>query len=403
MNDRTAPARHSIISPSSASRWLRCPGSVPFTKDMPDRSSKDADFGTLCHDLAARLLIGDQDPERLKTEAGEEVWDAVQEYVAAVQAAAQGGTLLVEHEIDLSKILCLPDGIGTTDAAVIQPGVLEVHDLKTGYQPVYAKENEQLMIYAAGLVDELHFAGYKFDKVKIVIHQPRVKPVEEWEISVGDLLRWAVEVMSKAQLALNMIEMEPGQWIFNPGEKQCQWCRGKAQCKALANKVGEEISMQFDDLESYEIGVNNAVEQTEKVSTFSNEELARKFAAIKLIENWIKAVEEETLDRLVKGDAVPGYKLVAGRKGARAWLDPKQAEETLKKMRLKTEEMYSLEVISPTRAEALHKAGVIGPRQWPQLQALFGQAEGKPSVAPEHDKRPAISMAAKPEEFDDLA
>jgi len=395
MNDQTAPARHSIISPSSASRWLRCPGSVPFTKDMPDRPSKDADFGTICHDLAARLLIGDQDPVRLKEEAGEEVWEAVQEYVAAVQAAAQGGTLLVEHEIDLSKILCLPDGVGTTDAAVIQSSVLEAHDLKTGYQPVYAKENEQLMIYAAGLVDELHFAGYKFDKVKLVIHQPRVKPVDEWEISVGDLLRWAVEVMSKAKLALNMLEMEPGQWIFNPGEKQCQWCRGKAQCKALANKVEAEIGAQFEDLD--------AVDVPTTVKAFDNEELAQKFAAIKLIENWIKAVEEETLDRLVKGDAVPGYKLVAGRKGARAWLDPKQAEETLKKMRLKTEEMYSLEVISPTKAEALHKAGVIGPRQWPQLQALFGQAEGKPSVAPEHDKRPAISLAAKPEEFDDLA
>jgi hypothetical protein len=65
--------------------------------------------------------------------------------------------------------------------------------------------------------------------------------------------------------------------------------------------------------------------------------------------------------------------------------------------------MYDYAVISPTSAEKLAKAEVIGPRQWPQAwPALITQAEGKPSVAPESDKRPALVMSAVDEEFEDV-
>nr|WP_284109456.1 DUF2800 domain-containing protein [Acinetobacter pittii] len=42
---------------------------------------------------------------------------------------------------------------------------------------------------------------------------------------------------------------------------------------------------------------------------------------------------------------------------------------------------------------------VIGPRQWTKIEALITQADGKPTVAPESDKRPALDM--KPQ-FEDL-
>lgn len=61
-------------------------------------------------------------------------------------------------------------------------------------------------------------------------------------------------------------------------------------------------------------------------------------------------------------------------------------------MRLKKEQMYDFKLISPTTAEKLHKAGELGARQWPKLQALIVQPEGKPSVAPESDPRAALSV-----------
>ena len=61
-------------------------------------------------------------------------------------------------------------------------------------------------------------------------------------------------------------------------------------------------------------------------------------------------------------------------------------------MRLKVEEMYDLKLISPTNAEKLQKAAVIGPRQWTKVQDLIVRPDGKPTVAPESDKRPALEV-----------
>ena len=85
-----------------------------------------------------------------------------------------------------------------------------------------------------------------------------------------------------------------------------------------------------------------------------------------------------------------------------AMLIAAEAEAVLKSMRLKTEELYDLSLISPTTAEKRAKAGIIGPRQWPKIQPLIVQPEGKPSVAPVSDPRPAISIAASAEDFDIL-
>jgi len=74
----------------------------------------------------------------------------------------------------------------------------------------------------------------------------------------------------------------------------------------------------------------------------------------------------------------------------------------LKSMRLKHDQMYDYSVISPTAAEKLAKAGEIGPRQWPKLQSLITRSDGKPSVAPESDKRPALVVTPSADDFDDV-
>jgi hypothetical protein len=121
-----------------------------------------------------------------------------------------------------------------------------------------------------------------------------------------------------------------------------------------------------------------------------------------LIEGWLKAIRAEVESRLLAGESVQGYKIVQGKRGNRAWADKAEAEALLKSMRLKVEEMFDLTLISPTSAEKLAKAAVIGPRQWPKVQALITQPEGNPSVAPESDKRPALVMSAVANDFDDM-
>ena len=119
-----------------------------------------------------------------------------------------------------------------------------------------------------------------------------------------------------------------------------------------------------------------------------------------MVEDWCKAIRAEVERRLLAGVDIPGHKLVEGRRGARAWANAEEVEAALKAMRLKVEQMYDLKLISPTTAEKLAKAGAIGPRQWPKLQDMITQADGKPSVAPASDKRPALVVKPVADEFD---
>jgi hypothetical protein len=113
---------------------------------------------------------------------------------------------------------------------------------------------------------------------------------------------------------------------------------------------------------------------------------------VKLIEIWAKAIRAEVERRLLAGETVNGWKIVQGKRGYRQWTSEDEAEAVLKAMRVPHDRMYYYAVVSPTTADRLAKEGVIGPRQWHKLQALITQAEGKPSVAPESDKRTALAL-----------
>jgi hypothetical protein len=97
---------------------------------------------------------------------------------------------------------------------------------------------------------------------------------------------------------------------------------------------------------------------------------------------------------------VDGWKLVEGRKGNRAWADEGAAEEMLKKsFRLRDDDMYTKKLISPTAAEKLL---ADTPKRLARAMGLTTRAEGKPSVAPATDKRPAMVITNLADEFRDL-
>jgi hypothetical protein len=121
--------------------------------------------------------------------------------------------------------------------------------------------------------------------------------------------------------------------------------------------------------------------------------------AVDMIEGWCKGVRAEVERRLLAGTFSDGrYKLVEGRAGARAWADPAEAEKLLKSFRLKQDEMYDFTLISPTTAEKVLAAA--SPKRWAKAQALIRRSDGKPSVAPAADKRPALAIKPAIDDFD---
>ena len=69
MKKKEKTPKHSVFSPSSAKRWMTCPGSIALSMQCPEpETSKYAEEGTRAHDLAERALPAflSSDPEQAK-------------------------------------------------------------------------------------------------------------------------------------------------------------------------------------------------------------------------------------------------------------------------------------------------------------------------------------------------
>lgn len=402
-------AAHSKFSASKAKRWLDCAGSMVLEVGLPNTSSKYAEEGTRAHSAAEALLTGgtpvyDNDDMR----------EYVELYVDNVRQYAEGGELMVEQKLNYADFLGLPKDAawGTSDAVIIKGDEIQVHDLKAGQGEVVSPErNPQMMLYALGALAAFDGLVGSFNRVRMVIHQPRVvKAPQEWDCSVDELMAFALE----AKQAVHLVKAaEHGQaaiangtktqaeWeaeYLKPSADACRWCKAKATCPKLRAEVAQTVfntvpatSDDFADL---------TVPSAAHIETTTLTWLSVAMAKADLIEDWLKAVRAEVERRLLAGGEVPGYKVVQGRQGARAWRDETAAEALLKGFRLKVEDMYKMSVISPTQAE---KVLAESPKRWAKAQELITRADGKLSVAPLSDKRPAIQVKPVTEDFTDLS
>ncbi|HCR9548863.1 TPA: DUF2800 domain-containing protein [Salmonella enterica subsp. enterica serovar Enteritidis] len=400
---------HALLSPSGAKKWLACSASLACEKDIPNTSGKAAVLGTAMHTLAEthlnQYIKGTELP--LERDVGAYVLEEGKGAVKALIKPMKGAVLItadmieqvrkytdyckaiidvatyakLEMRVNLTEVLHPGyEGVetfGTADLVAVREmantdeHMLIIGDLKTGRHRVEAKENKQLMLYALGVYRRLK-RRYNITVVRLVIFQPYAGGASEWDISVEGLELFAKFAQKRALLALDAYfrgKKNLKASDFKPSVDGCQWCRFSEQCSARTKTVNSVLAEELED--------DFALELTP-------EQLVAEYEKLPLLRQHIDKVEKAMAAALHSGKKVPGYKLVEGRPGNRAWKDTDALLETLSHFELGAEMLHKEVLMTPTEAEKQHK----GSELWAALEKHVTRKPGAPCVTTVEDKRP---------------
>lgn len=368
------PDIHSLLSPSSAFRWIKCTPSAKLNAALPDSTSEYALQGTAAHTLCEyklqKLLGKDaKDPTENLTYFDAEMADCTnsyQQYISEqIEKAKQfckDPIVLVEQKLDFSK--WVPQGFGTGDCVIVVDNVLTVIDFKYGVGVlVEAEQNPQMMCYALGAL-ALFDSIYDIENVVMTIFQPRRDNISTYELSKKELLQWADEILSPAaQLAAK------GEGEFKAG-KHCRFCKVKATCRKRA-----EYNLQ---LARYDFEIPANLEDTEiEVILSKADELAA----------WCSDIKEYAFQQALNGKQWNGWKLVEGR-SVRKYINEDAVAETVKNAGYDPYEHKVLGITAMTR--------MLGKAKFENLLSSFiEKPTGKPALVPKSDKRPSINKAVQ--------
>jgi len=399
---------HARLSASSSSRWMRCPGSLGLIESLPEhlrnKTSSYATAGTHAHELAATSLQSNKTCQEILAVSNNPDWDSdmgevVQEYVDLVKQLAAGHTLLVEQRVDYSQSIGVPDSFGTADAVIVTADGKEliVVDLKTGAGvEVFAEENEQLLLYALGSLESFDAAIDKsqLERIRLIISQPRLGAVSEWVCNTSYLDDFRQDAKKAAKRAISQAD-GLSMTEHNPSEDSCRFCKAASICPALAKKVEETVESDFESLDVPE----EDRPLPNPVLLVDNSILAEKMKAVPMIEDWCKAVRSAVEAELLQGNAVPGFKIVEGRRGHRKWTDEKYAVNVLTAYGLHEDDIFDKSLCTPSQIEKILRTDK---ELWKKLEVATSRSEGKPHVADESDKRPALEMTPVSDDFEAL-
>lgn len=446
-----AAKTHALLSPSGAHRWTRCAGSVVLEQGQDDTGSAHARWGTCVHEVGALVLssavkTADDgaytrefwEPENAEAYIGRvfqidghdvefdmEMADCVNDYVAHVESFWEpGDILLVEQAVPLAHITGEVGATGTSDCIILKLHAREivVIDLKGGRGVQVDAEdeendaegepllNQQGAMYGDGAREEHDLIYGPFDRVRIVIIQPRLNHVSEVVATPERLARNIALIRARASSAMSYLAINrQGALIpdssLAPGEKQCKFCSAKAICPALEGAVSEALALtappaRADEFPDLSIGKQAAAAVPEQPIKVDGTRLAKAWKAIPLVELWANAVRDAVHEALHDGKEVGDLCLYEGRAGARAWADVAAAEATLKAAKVKVDEMYDRKLISPTEAEK--RLAKSRKPLWAKLAPLISRSETQPVVGVQGDPKRKVWSPARPEEFPDL-
>ncbi len=368
------PKGHAVLSASSARRWLNCPPSARLCENYDDKGSDYAAEGTDAHALCEyklKKLLGIEatDPTENLTWYNEEMNECAEGYASyileLVEKAKQicsDPVVLIEQRVDFSR--WVPEGFGTADCIVIADRVMNVVDYKHGKGiEVSAAENPQMMLYALGAL-EIFDGIYDIDEVRMTIYQPRKSNISVSVIEKDELLEWAQNgLIYKAKLAYE------GKGDYHCGE-WCRFCKAKAECRERAAANMELARYEFQE-----------------PALLSDDEISEILGRIDELTAWASDIKEHALKQAINGKEWTGWKLVEGRSN-RKYINENAATKIVEDAGF---DPYEHKVLGITAMQKM-----LGKAKFSELLGGFiEKPQGKPTLVPMSDKRPAIKSTAK--------
>lgn len=362
---------HALLSASSSHRWLNCPPSARLCEGYDDKGSNFAAEGSDAHSLCEyklRKALGMEakDPtedlswyDAEMEEAADGYAAFVMELVAEAKKTCSDPVVLIEQRLDYSKYV--QAGFGTGDCVLIADGTLHIVDFKYGRGVlVEAEDNPQMKLYALGAL-EIFDCLYDIETVSMTIYQPRRANVSTFTLSRQELLDWAETVLvPTAELAF------AGDGEYHCGE-WCQFCRAKADCRERA-RVNMELAR-------YEF---------RQPPLLTDEEVEEILGQLDSLMDWASDIKDYALQAAISGKHWSGYKLVEGRANRR-YTDENAVVAAVKAAGYDPyDEPKLLGVTAMTT--------LLGRKQFNDiLGGLITKPQGKPTLVPESDKRPAMT------------
>lgn len=318
---------HAILPPSSAHRWVECPGSVKAEQQYPDDESESAREGTAAHWVAEQVLSSYKTTDNSILLANQfvdqsapngviitdEMAEGADLYVKDVLKRCQDGGYLqimqIEQPVTIPRVHDL--NWGTPDCVIWDQknGRLIIWDFKFGRVAVENRENWQLIDYAIGVLDSIPDMNGLMDqhvKVEMRIVQPRAFHPDgvcrEWTVQGSDLRAYANKLAnSAAQSQKDDPPCKAGSWCDN-----CTASRGCMTLQRATSAVTDRIEvLQLHDLSPEDTAVELRYLQKAKV----------------LLDQRLEALEAQALEQVRNGTVVPGYGIGYGR-GSVKWNKP---------------------------------------------------------------------------------
>lgn len=368
------PTDHSVLSASSAYRWMRCPGSVRLSEGLPAVQTDYMREGTEAHAVAEAILRGH--PYKSTPEMATHV-RVFTDYVRELEELYQTPPM-IETRVSLAPLRPPVDMFGTADVIFLCPTRLHVVDFKYGQGVVVeVDDNVQLLYYLlAALVSTPRALRNGLTSFVATIVQPRAEhrlgPIRTVEYTRTELDQFMRSVIEAAKATMNpSAPLVPGDW--------CHFCPAAGHCPAL--------EQQSKHLAQSEFTLPAVVPPSPELLPLAR--VAEILAVAPQIEKWLGALRQRVQQALEAGESVPGFKLVLKR-GQREWNNVEEVEEWAKYVGLKSPELHHVTLLSPAQLEAL-----VGKSNVPkQLWTLVSSGT---TVAPDSDARPALPGLAQQE------